>query len=222
MKKCIIYIVILFSNNLTLFSQKIELYGGANKNLFYDFNNDYPHYSSNYKSKYGFTAGFGIDSVKIDWLTCRFNLQLDKYSGKLDVSEGGLGGGSTTVANIDKTVISLGVFPINIRIIKRLDINLGLIITELIHESFNGTCSGWLMNQPDWSYQLQDKYRKYSSSNYFGIQGRIAYNIKMTESMWLTPQYLYYLGLTNEFVKFPEDTRSMRHYFCIGIKKKIK
>ncbi|HYX09502.1 MAG TPA: hypothetical protein VE912_22420, partial [Bacteroidales bacterium] len=66
------------------------------------------------------------------------------------------------------------------------------------------------------------KYKKFSSSTYFGFQGRIAYDFKFSESFWISPQYLYYFGLSNEFVDFPENTKSMRHYICIGIKKKIK
>jgi len=208
-------------NVSNLFAQKIELFGGANRNIFHDYYETTPHYSSKYNSDYGFSAGFGLDSIKIDWLVLRFTLQFDKYKGKFEVSESGLGGGYTTFAKVDKSVLSLGIFPINFRFLDRIDLNLGLQISRLVNESFSGTSSGWTMNQPNWSYNIQDKYNKYSSTTYFGFQGRISYDFKISKSIWISPQYLYYFGLSNEFVEFPKNTKSMRHYFCIGIKNKL-
>ena len=77
------------------------------------------------------------------------------------------------------------------------------------------------MGQPNWSYDLQEKYDRFSASTYVGIQGRFAYDIKASKSTWISLQYLYYIGLSNEFIEFPTETKAMRHYFCIGIKKKI-
>jgi len=207
---------------LILFGQKIELFGGASKNIFHDYHKSDAHYNSSYNSGLGYCAGIGIDSIKIDWLTLRFTLQFDQYKGKLDVSDGGLGGGYTTVANVDKSILSLGVFPINFRFFHRLDLNFGFELSGLIYESFNGTSSGWIMNQPNWSYNLQDKYDHYSSKVYFGLQGRIAYDFNLSKSIWISLQYMYYFGLSNEFVEFPNETKSMRHYLSIGLKKKFK
>jgi len=220
MKKFLTILILISVTNS--FGQKIELFGGTNNNIFHDYKNNEGQFSSSYKSDWGYTVGAGLDSIKIDWLTLRFTLQFDKYGGKLNASDGGLGGANTTVATINKSIISLGIFPINFRFFKRIDLNFGLIISKLIGETYSGTSSGWTMNQPNWSYNLQDKYNRYSSSTYFGFQGRIAYDFKISKSIWITPQYLYYFGLSNEFVEFPEETKSIRHYICIGIKYKIK
>ena len=222
MRLRVIIFLIIVSNSILLLSQKLEFFGGLNNNIFHDYEEQYVHNKSVYNSDYGYNLGFGIDSIKIDWIKFRFTLFLDNYSGKLNISEGGLGGGSTTIANVEKYQISFGIYPINIRILKRINLNIGLIISRLINESFNGTSGGWAMEQPNWSYNLQDKYNRYSSLTYFGFQGRIAYDFKISKSIWISPQYLYYFGLSNEFVESPEDTKSMRNYFCIGIKKKIK
>ncbi len=217
MKKIFLLILIMVCVNNS-FCQKIELFGGANKNLFHDFNYSQGHFNSSYESDFGFTAGVALDSIKIDWQTVRLTLQFDKYGGKFFASDGGLSSGNSTSATIEKTVISLGAFPINFRIIKRIDLNFGLIISRLIDETCTGTISGWTTYQPNWSYNLQDKYNRYSSSIYFGLQGRIAYNFKISKSIRISPQYLYYFGLSKEFVEFPEVTKSMRHYICIGLK----
>ncbi|MGC8823114.1 MAG: hypothetical protein ACP5PZ_00760 [Bacteroidales bacterium] len=214
-------IIIVFSIN-NLMGQEVEAFLGANNNIFHDYNNNEGHFRSVYTSDYGFSGGLALDNIKFDWLTLRFTLQFDNYKGKLNVSDGGLGGDNKTIANTDKSVISLGVFPINCQILKRINLNFGFIISRLINESFDGTISGWAINQPNYTYNLQDKYTRISTLTYLGLQGRIAYDFKISKSLIISPQYIYYFGLSNEFAIFPETTKSMRHYFSIGIKRSIK
>jgi hypothetical protein len=220
MKK--IFIGLFLLNNLTLFSQNLEIIGGLNKNSFFDFQQNEGHFSSSYNSDYGYAIRIGIENIKVDWLTLRFTLTYDKYGGELEASDGGLGGGYTTNVTIDKSIISLGVFPINFKIIDRIDLNFGFEMGGLLNESFSGTSSGWLMGEPGWSYDLNDKYDRYSAKTYFGLRGRIAYDFKISDKLAISPQYSYYFGLSNEFDEFPEATKSMRHYFCIGLQRKIK
>ena len=209
-------------NANNLFGRNIELFGGLNKNIFHDYDESGPYFNSSYYPDYGFSIGIGFDSIKIDWLTCRFTLQYDKYKGGLNANRGGLGGGYTTIADINKSVISVGVFPINFLVFKRLNLNFGILISILTNELNNGSITGWQMNQPNYNYILQEKYNQYNSLTYFGLQGRVGYDFYFSKSIVISPQYLYYFGLSNEFIQFPENTKSMKHYFCLGIKKNIK
>lgn len=220
MKRIFIALILLIS--IPAFSQNLEVIGGLNKNHFFDFQQNEGHFSSSYYSNYGYTLRIGVDDIKVDWLTLRFTLSYDKYGGELKASDGGMGGGYTTNAKIDKSVISLGVFPVNFKIIDRIDLNFGFEIAGLINENYSGTSSGWNMGNPDWSYDLNEKYDRYSSKIYFGLRGRIAYDFNISDKLSISPQYSYYLGLSNEFDEFPEATKSMRHYFCIGLQRKLK
>jgi hypothetical protein len=220
MKKILIGLILI--NSLTAFSQNIEIIGALNQNNFFDFQQNEGHFSSSYKSDNGYALRVGLEDIKVDWLTLRFTLSYDKYGGELKASDGGLGGGYTTNAKIDKSVISLGVFPVNFKIIDRIDLNFGFELSSLIIENFSGTSSVWLLGEPDWSYDLNDKYDRYSSKTYFGLRGRIAYDFNISDKLAISPQYSYYFGLSNEFDEFPEATKSMRHYFCIGLQRKIK
>ena len=92
----------------------------------------------------------------------------------------------------------------------------------MVHETFGGTLSSWRHGQGVKIYDLNDRYDSFSHTFYFGLQGRIAYNIKLSEEYFLAPQYSYYLGLSGEFSEIPKEIKSMRHYFCIGIVKKLK
>lgn len=220
MRKIVIGLV--FLSSLTAFSQNIEIIGGLNTNNFFDYQQNENHYSSSYSSDYGYAIRIGVDNIKVDWMNLMFSLSYDKYGGELEASDGGLGGGYTANVKIEKSVISLGVFPLNFKILDRIDLNFGFELSRLINENFSGTSNGWLMGQDDWEYDLNDKYDRYSSKSYFGLRGRIAYEFNISDKLAILPQYSYYFGLTNEFDEFPEATKSKRSYFCIGLQRKIK
>jgi hypothetical protein len=215
MKKIFIGLILL--NSLTAFSQNIEIIGGLNQNNFFNFKQNEGHFSSSYKSDYGYAIRVGLEDIKVDWLTLRFTLSYDKYGGELKASISKLSGEYTTNARIDKSVISLGVFPVNFKIMDRIDLNFGFELSRLINENYSGTSSGWRMGTPYWSYDLIDKYDRYNSKTYFGVRGRIAYDFNISDKLAISPQYSYYFGLSKEFDEFPETTKSMRHYFCIGL-----
>lgn len=222
MKRRILLLFLLVSGGFSVFCQNVEFYGGLNRNIFHDYNNSEGHFMSTYKPGLGFCAGVRLDSVKADWMTLGIALQFDQIYGELEASNGGLGYNQQTKAEIRKSIISFGVFPLNFRILKRIDLNFGLEISGLIHESVTGTVSGWSMGGSHWSYDIHKKYNRYSSLFCVGLKGRIAYDIPVTNTICITPQYAYYHGLTKEFHEFPEETRSMRHQFCVGVKKRIK
>lgn len=219
MKNALFTILILCS--LPVFSQSIAIIGGMNRNSFFDFKQDEFHYSSSYSSDLGYTIRIGLEDIKVNWLKLRFTLSYDKYGGKIAISDWALGGGDETIAKIDKSIISLGIFPLNFKIVDRININLGFEMAGLISEDIEGTKEFWEMGQV-WSKDLNDIYDRYSARTYFGLRGRIAYDIRITDNLAISPQYSYYFGLSHEFDDSPELTRSMRHYFSIGLQRKIK
>lgn len=217
----IIALSLILVNSLYLSSQNLEITGGINKNLFIDFVND-NHYGASYRSEYGYSFGMGIDDVKVDWSTYRFTLNFTKYSGGLEAHDISLGGGSITTAQIDKSILSMGAYPINFRIFKRMDLNLGVEFSILMDEHFKGTKSGWNIGNGSWNKSLAEEYKRYSAKQYFGLSGRLAYDIKITEKWFISPQYSYYFGLSREFIEFPEASRSMRHYYSLGLQRNLK
>lgn len=217
MKKLILSFLLLFE--LSASAQNIELIAGINQNEFFDFNKDEGHFKSSYKADRGYTLRIGIEEVKVDWLIMRFTLSYDKYGGELTASDGGLGGRYTTSARVNKSIISLGLFPVNIRIIDRIDLNFGLEFSGLVDENFEGIRSGWMMGSAYWSEELNDSYKDFSAKTYFGLRGRIAYDLKLTERLMISPQISTYFGLSREFDEFPEATKSMRHSISLGIQK---
>jgi hypothetical protein len=220
MKYILITIIILCSP--PMFSQSIAIIGGLNQNSFFDIKRSEYHYSSSYSSDLGYTIRIGLEDIKVSRLKLRFTLSYDTYGGKIEINDWALGGGDETEAEISKSVISLGIFPVNFKIIDRININLGFEMAGLISEEITGTKEYWEMGQIVWIKDLNDIYERYSARTYFGLRGRIAYNIGISDNWAMLPQYSYYFGLSHEFDDPPELTRSMRHFFCIGLQRKIK
>ncbi len=218
------FLITLFAlSSLALFSQRVEVYGGLNNNRFYDFKKEDPHFNSQYSPDWGGIAGIGISDLSAGWHKLRLTLSFEKYGGNINVYGGGLGAGSRIVVDMRKSVLALGVYPVNFSVIHRFDINIGIKISGLISESYEGKLySGSSTGQSDTSYNLHDKYGRLSSSFVIGLEGRLAYNIKLSENYFLVPQYAFYLGLSQEFSDALKEVKSMRHYFCIGIVKKLK
>ncbi|MGM0650128.1 MAG: hypothetical protein ACQES1_06425 [Bacteroidota bacterium] len=225
-KKQYIIVFLILINSMTLSGQnKIELHAGVCKNYFHDYMSNDGHYQSSYNpSCIGYSFGVGIENIKVDSLTMRFTLSYDIYTGEIEVNDGGLGSGHTTTGTINKSVISIGVYPLNFKILKKIDLNFGCEISGLVYENNTGTISGWSMGQPYnvWSYDLEDRYDRFSSLVHFGLKSRVAYDIEIAENLLIFPQYAFYYGISSEFKEFPEATKSIRHYFCIGLQRTLK
>lgn len=219
--KTLFFILALILQLNNLHAQNIQGYAGINHNRFYDMVGDRGHYRSSYEPASGYSIGARYDYIHFNSLKLGFTLQMDEYSGDLIVADGGLGGGHTTDMSITKSIVSLGIFPLNIKILKVIDVNFGLVASALTNESFSGKYYGWISGGSPWSNDLDERNGNYSKYFYAGLQGRIAYNIRLSYFFSIVPQYLYYLGLTNELKYYTSDTKSRRHHLMIGISKKI-
>ncbi len=207
-----------------LYAQNIEVVGGVNQNNFYDsfgVENFSDHSSSSYSSGLGYTFGVGIEELKIGWLNLRFTLGLERYSGEIELSEESYVWSQSLEAEIEKTVFSFGFYPLNFKILDKIDVNLGSEVSWLINENVKGTTSvyGDLVQYEN--KDLNDFDDEFNSQTYFGFAGRLAYDIKLSEKFTLSPQYVYYLGLLEEFEGFLGNTSSFRQHFSIGIQKAL-
>ena len=215
MYKLLILFLLFVSTQLS--GQRLEVIGGININSFYDNDKGDSHFSSSYTSKLGSRFAISIEGLKLERMTWRFTLGYDQYQGEVKASDGSLGGGYTTTMAVEKSAISLGIYPLNLKIKNRIDFNLGMEISTLISEKFQGKSVTWRMGGGGSSTDLEERYDHYNRSNSFGLSGRLAYDIQINESLFISPQYQYYLGFSSEFKEFPEKTKSMRHYFSIGL-----
>jgi len=213
-KGIIFFLFVLISS--TAHSQKIELYTGTLKNHFYDTNKEDPHYASSYSGDCGYSLGFAIDSLKFEWHTLRVAAQYDNYSGRMFARSGGLGGSYAIDGQINKHILALSIYPINIRkLLQNMQLSIGFTGTFLLKETFSGEYSGWNINEGAYSGSLNDKYSSYSTAFTFGVQSMINYRLRISDGFEIVPQYSLYLGLSKELINMPTDMKSIRHYFLI-------
>jgi len=213
--------LIFFFSNFNLFAQNIEVAGGLNKNDFYDHNEaDDPNLDSKYNSAIGYSVGISFEHT-YDSLPLKYTLKIDNYKGKLQTSFGGHGGASSTNADVNKLSIALDIYLINIRLLRNIRLNIGGSLSYLLHDNTTGDQS-WISYSPNFPYVYSGKDSIVEINKFnFGLITRVAYEIKIKDDLYLIPQYLFYYGLTNEFQNIEADTKSYRHYFEIGLIKKI-
>lgn len=200
----------------------IEIFAGSNANRFFDSEMD-PHHSGEYEIAFGHSFGIGIENISIGWTNLGFTLRYDQYGGNFVNGDGGLGGRFTMRADVNKSVISLGINPIDIKLFKRIQLNIGFEISSLVEEKFSGTISFWDRIGNSESAELNERYDEVSSKTNIGLRGRVVYPIRLSKNLELAPQYAYYFGLSQEFTRYPsKPVRSMRHYLGIGLRKVLK
>lgn len=213
-------LLILFLTVTQLYGQRMEVFGGGNRNSFFHTNEN--AHSSSFSSAYGFSLGVGIDSLVSGIFKTRLTLQFDSYGGYLDVSSGGTSGAQHIQANVRKSVLALTYFPFSFRFWKKLDFNLGLEYSRLIQEKFSGTESGFNPYNPGYKFDLTEKYNRLSTKATIGLKVRLAYDFYLSKTLAICPEYMSFVSLSPEFEVGPaSNVKTFRQFACIGIRKKL-
>jgi len=203
------------------FSQSVELYGGANNNKFYNFPYDdgiSQEYSSD--SKWGYNFGIAYENLELKPLNIRLTLGFENYNGHITYTDWGHGYTATTNVEITKSVITLGFYPVNVRIKKRLKFNFGLLLARLVNEQEKGTVTGWSATEGVFTREFNESNAGYSPVLHIGLSARFAYDIELNDIWYVSPQYSFYFGFMREFNSAPFN--SMRHFVGIGLKRNLK
>lgn len=208
-------------SSMTLYSQPVEIFGGANKNVFYGKNDDsYSYFSADYHSGNGFTAGFALDSIRILRLKMRLSVQFDKYNGKF-IAENNSGKAvyEKTIGEIDKSTVALGVFPLNIRIKKKVDLNIGAEVAGLIGENVSGTNHYAHIMYGDELKDLNALYDRFSSRVCYGLKGRIAYQLALSKKVLPDSAVYLLLWVIQRICPFPAGNPIDETFYLFGDKK---
>ena len=124
------------------------------------------------------------------------------------MSNGGLGGQFTTIAMIDKTILCLGAFPINILIVHRIEFNAGLELSMLVKETFKGTNNGWVSGQSSWNYNLEEHFNKFNKPLYAGINLRLGYKFPSQQFHFYRSSIDALLGIIPRVYPIPNQINS--------------
>jgi len=216
MMKAFFILFFLSFSFITSLGQQLGISGGYCTNYFYDFNNDESTIRTEYEEGSGSHININLDNVYLDTFLFRFSLNFTKYYGSIKTVDGGRTGTSSTTADVEKYILGLAIFPINIKILNELKINIGGEFNYLLNSNVTGTKSSWSIVSNGKKINLADGTVDILKEFNFGITSRIGYAVKLKNSWSIVPEYNFYLGLTNEFENIESNVKSFRHYFMIG------
>lgn len=216
-KSILITLLIIYIFSSPLIAQKLEIFSGLLHNNDVSLSKHSLNFSSYYEGNIGQTIGIALDSVMQDKLRWRFTLQFDTYNGNLIIDDGGLGGYESIEAHSKKSNLALGLYPFSFEIKNKLHINAGALVSYVVHEKLTGKHVKTIMGQST-TINLEDAIQNYRKKLLVAAQLRLAYDIKISKTLVLLPQYLFHLGLNGEFKSLLNAVTFARHYFCVGVK----
>jgi len=219
-----LYIFFLISINFSAYSQSVELFSGMTLNKYYDTNATRINDTKTYSFGSGVFIGLGIDQIEVSDLKFGVTINYERFSGDLMAFTGGNGGGRSVNAEITKSNLSIGFYPFDKKVFELINIRVGILYSKLLKDDFSGYIKTTVQfNSLLSTYEdLNESYQNYGTSSNLGFSVGLYRDIPLANNVFLSPQYLFYLGLSNEVRDFPRAAKSMRHYFGLGIKKKLE
>ena len=217
-----IYIFFILSSSLSIGAQQIEFFGGPNHNRFFDLQSANSIFHTDYEAGGNISFGLALNQITIDKTKINARLSFENFHGKLNLHYGN-DLKSMTNANVEKSIISLALYPLNKTLFERLNLSLGLVLSRLFGEKYSGQeiLETFNPNAPMID-EIDEKYSRYSTKFYLGYRALISYDIPINDTYFITPQYVFHFGQTLEFINFPITTKSIRQFVGIGIKKNLK
>jgi len=221
MKKCLVFLIILFS--IEAYNQELEFNIGVNRIGLYD-NNDSsnPHLASNYKNEKGIHFGVGYyDVIKNNKseLPKNFYLTYDRYEGEFYLRSGGLGSTNAVRANYKRETIGITYFALNFSLVKEyLTINFGPNFSFVANSKMSGTKTfSNIIGDNEITNLDKNDIEEITVKSHFGLIGRIQSRINLTSRIALSPKYDFQYGLTNEFNTSYAKTKRFIQNYSIGL-----
>ncbi len=221
MKKIIVYLVFCFIiSNIS--GQNIELSGGMNRNQYFDRQKDEGHFMAEYAPGNGYSIGLSFSDLKIDSLAIRISLIIENNKGKFYLQSGGQGGTIRTEAEVEKTTVGIGLYPLNFDIFKKIKFSFGGEFSIKINDNTRGYKSTWMSNGSSTYKTIENDSVQINNNFIWGISGQVSYDFRINQDWTIAPHYKLYLGMSDEFKNTETKIRSIRQNYEIGIIKRIK
>lgn len=218
--KAFVILLLLLSNNLL--SQTFYLDFGGNYGRFYDLRREEGHFSKEYSQGFGYNFDLRISDIKLDSnFTFQFAVGFEKYEGDFYASDGGQGGASSKRGSLQKQIIDVEFYPLNVRFWKSFIFSTGVEVNFKVNQRLAGISSQWQMGKPSYPDIDLNTIDGFVKSTNWGLNACLGYEFSIG-NIKIKPNYKYFLGLSKEFDQIPSNARSQRHNFQIGIGYVIK
>jgi hypothetical protein len=212
-------------------AQNLEVFGGSLKNTVKICSNDTPWEESHQSSYEGYSIGIGINNLVPDSfpkLRFRITARYDEYGNYIYAYSGGRWGYSKDEVIVQKRNISLGIYPVNFKVVKDLEIGIGIELGVLLNSKTVGYRNTYYNNgNPQTpSVSTSKNYEIENNSIHYkkiipGLVGRASYKIPLSSHFRLIPQAEYYHGLLKEYQDLVLETHSRRWSIKLGLEYKI-
>lgn len=208
-------------------AQTVAICPGISYGGFYLGQKEEGHLVADYKSQLGYTIRAETKDIALDtMISIGFAINYQNYGGYFFTQNGGLGGTYTDEGKITKDVLGLEFYPINLRLVKKIRISLGVSLNALLNYNMSGNHSwsiiGTSPSDPSNTgstdlNEIDGLIKPY----YWGVNSTIGYEFELGQFR-IEPQYNFYLGLSAEFDHLQATTKSLRQAIQLSIGYSIK
>jgi len=143
---------------------------------------------------------------------------IENYKGSFSHSHNGKWQGNGTYGKMEKTNLSLGFFPLNFKILNKVELNIGFQYSVLLDGEAEGEQKSW------YSYNLwPDTTTSFDGADFIekefiGLKLRAKYPIKLSPTTVVSPTITSLIGITSE-IKNAGKPQSIRNYLGVGVSK---
>ncbi len=212
----IIAVFLLLS--ISAFPQRLGFTGGLNISHYIDFSDGNPHEQSEYENGLGYSFNIFVDNLferasKIPPL--KLSAGFSNYRGEAEYYSGGLGGGTSKTASINKNLVNLSVYPLNFSP-GSFYLSGGMYFEWLVNDQSAGTGKGWSMSNPvSVSYELEQVD---NADFQWGFALSAHYEFALSPTLGIFPCYMASFSLVDDIY----DAKAWRHFFSVGVVKQLK
>lgn len=214
--KYLISLLLIFPG-LFATSQKVSLSGYGVLNQFYNkpFTND--KLSAEYQEGIGQCYELSLTGLGDFKLLPSFSLMVEHYKGNILYGYHDAYGGYTMDLDVNKTMLGIGVYPINFRVYKKIHFRAGTDFTFPLTDKTQ-IISDYKFEQFAWIDTTDGA--DLSPDLIIGLSATVDYRFNLGKRWYFAPRYRFYYGLMPELEDIRIKVKSVRHQLGIsfGIK----
>ena len=198
----------------TGFAQSFRYFAGVNTGRFYDTQQalDGTHNEKAYTSQIGYGLGVELEGLALDTLIkLRIALGFHNYGGSFYNRRGALGGSIEESGSLSKNVVALEVYPLNVRIYRKLRLSAGMSVNAMLNHTLSGNKHSTI--GPEQTTLALNEINNFVKPINWGANAALGYELGIGDFL-IEPRYNYHIGLSNEFQL--AGIKSMRHMFSIS------
>ena len=162
------------------------------------------------ENDYTTTLALSLDDFYSDTTPVKVSLRFTNYSGSYYYVDASPGGGNAVTYQFNDYLLGLGIYPLNFSIVRFIELNFGFQVDYIFYSRSEGVISFWSLSNPSGGKKSVDDQ---TGKIFVGLTGNLSLNFKLTEKVYIFPQYNYYMDFRNP--------RSKRHQLEVGIGKII-